>query len=644
MARGLRTWIVLAAVPLGAVGCANLMTERVITTFNDSLKDKKLDDLKKSTSETFGDKALRLPESINDFKVLNLPTGKTTVLKVKQISANEQVVQVEIGDKKHKQPVEYRLKRKGQEWVIDDIIISRGEGDHKLTAAVTEQMDLLNLLREFVAAGRGGKEDCLKVCTADFQETFEGLPPAWRKQIIVKLLPDDMAKSFHPEARIQKDHAGLILERGKAKLLLECRNVNGRWKVFDAAVESSNAKEQVRSARKEVALLKRAAEFITAYAANDTAKLKETSVASFYNNCLSAADVRAIPIPAEKLLDTKFEIRPHKDQSESDPKERAEVVFETADSTYVLSVVAALSPDGAPNLLASAPEVEEVTIYDNAGHDVKRISAMFLSQAVVQIYAESLAHRDRRALQQQSSLDFNRRVWDRMDEEIMKVIPMPEVESAAPQILSTIFNGPMTEVTVLQGERALTYVLSSNRGELVVDDLLVPVIDRPISFKTNLEALSTVYDFALGIHKQDLARLKSTSAESLNRIVWGQVRDIPDIGFEIVELLTQPMNGMRMESDQTIVKLGDQQHGAEVTIAQDHGHPVVYDVKLIKGPSAKQQANLLQAMRHVIAEKMLADPPRVMQASNEEVEEDEKPAAPPRRRHKVSRIPDEVAE
>ena len=180
-----------------------------------------------------------------------------------------------------------------------------------------------------------------------------------------------------------------------------------------------------------------------------------------------------------------------------------------------------------------------------------------------------------------------------------------------------MFNGPVTEVTVMQGERALTYVLHTEQAEVKVDDVLLPVIDRPSSLRKHYELLGPIYQFADGVRRQDKSTLMAASGAGLDRIVWEQVHEAPDIGVDIVQRMISPVSAVRAGDLQSRVTLSDGRHVVEVELEEERGRFVVADVKFLEG-SGKPPVAMLQAMRQSIARDMQARTSReILPASGE---------------------------
>src|SRR5690606_16074944 len=103
------------------------------------------------------------------------------------------------------------------------------------------------------------------------------------------------------------------------------------------------------------------------------------------------------------------------------------------------------------------------------------------------IFAEALASRSLPLLKTSSTADFSRRVWSRLNDKSLRALAFADIEDVEPEVISTVFHGAVTEVNVKQGDRALTYMLRDVEGQLRVDDILMPVHNRPNSFKATLE-------------------------------------------------------------------------------------------------------------------------------------------------------------
>lgn len=594
-----RTFLAGALLASTGAGCANLMTSRAIDAFAASVAEAKTDDIREVASERFAQQALRLPEAGDDLKVLNLPHGKLTVLKVEDVSANLKHVTVQVGDSEEKnETVEYHLVRTEEErrWVVDDVFITRnktGRGE-PVTKSVTEQMNLLLTVREFMSAwSAGSREEALDITAPQLRESLALLPPAYLQQLTAGMVEGVNSRSMRPEARIDGERAVVMVSRTGGKLMISLALEGEQWRVTDVASESRD-NTPVASVKVMAGALQATARFLNSYAAADRAGLEAATTPGFYKNSLVAADLSTVPLPVVGLLAARYEYHHH--------GERVDVVLPQPNMSYMLTLASRNADAGVPG--SSLPEyaVEEVTLYEGATGQRKRMSALFTTQATVDLFAEALIARDRARLMVLSTTEFADRVWNTALDPVLQAVPMPEIEPAEPRVVATVFQGPLAEVTVMQGSRALTYVLKSSRGRMLVDDVLLPVADRSNSLRANLEVLIPVYSFALGAHHHDMELLRRTSGPGLDRMAWTHTHSVPDIGFDLVQHFTLPVQGIRPTSaDHTIVELADATRRTRIMLVREGSQFVVQDVQLSAGEGDGQQIELLQALRQVVA-------------------------------------------
>lgn len=586
-------------------GCSSLLTQQAIERFSAGVQTKDLDSLKDATSEDFEQKALRLSDSTYDLKILNIPTGKATIAKIQEISPGERKVYVKVGEKG--QQLEYRLVKdpKSLRWVVDDLILPKStkSSSAPVSRSVAEQMDLLLSLREFLTAWQdGGREEILAICSPDFRKPLESLPEPWLKQLANQVVADvPKHKSLRPDARVDKDHAVLMI----GKLVVEFRQIDGHWQLTDAAADSKD--ESVRSTRKLAGCLVQTHNFLQAYGSQIKTSLQEVTTPAFYDNCLAEAELDSVPIPVQALLGLNYKAQQQKTYTE--------ILLDGPGGVYMFTLntaelaPTATTPSGSET---EAPRISEVTIFEKGGSQVKRLSSMFLSQALLHVYADALADRDQLRLTQMSTEDFRRRVWGRADSATLKMLPFPEIEAATPEVTATVFQGDVTEVTVSQGSRALTYVLHSTRNGLLVDDVLMPVMDRPSSLKANAEQLIPIYQFASGAYGGNLKSLRQASDEGLNRIVWMQLRSAPDFQdlfqCDVGRRLTGHVESIRNVDSWSVVRIGGGASGekTDVTLVREGDRYLVHDVRFVDGGGDEPvvQRELMRTLRNRIAATM----------------------------------------
>src|SRR5690606_17036224 len=168
--------------------------------------------------------------------------------------------------------------------------------------------------------------------------------------------------------------------------------------------------------------------------------------------------------------------------------------------------------------------------------------------------------------------------------ELLNSLPLEEIEPESPRVVATVFQGAVTEITVTQGTRALTYVLRDSNGRMVVDDVLLPVVDRPNSFKQNLRALIPVYGMARAFFKQDLAAARLLSNRLINQQVWEPLEGFPDLGLDAVQHLTLPVTALTMTEDRADLTLGQGTLQSQLTLTRIDNRFVISEATFMTGP------------------------------------------------------------
>jgi hypothetical protein len=266
--------------------------------------------------------------------------------------------------------------------------------------------------------------------------------------------------------------------------------------------------------------------------------------------------------------------------------------------------------------------VDEVTLFENDQKEVKRLSSMFLSHAVANLYVSALQKRDLVKLKELASADFQQRVWNRDAARHFAIMPDPQIPDAEPQVISSSFRGDISEVTISVGETPMTVVMHFAGGWMVVDDVLIPALDRPTSLKANLEALLTVQAFASAAHRGDLKELIRESADGLDRLAWRQMTESPELLQQLVRPLVSEVVSIRPGDPWTLVRTSDGLVQAEIKIVREGTQLVVHDVSLMSAADEDQRMDLMGTLKQLIAAGQLGPgakyQPEVMQASGVE--------------------------
>ena len=599
-------WILVGALLCLSPGCTRMLTQEAVNRFSKSLEEKDYPDLKLAVSNRFEERALRREEALHDLAILSIPTGDTKIIDIEQVSKNEVRAKVEMGKDKAAREVVYTLTRdpKIQRWVVDDVTLKQDSGRGDVTRSAIEQLDLVMSVRDFVDAWHSGeREKILAVASPELREPLAQLPPAWLTQLAAHVAEQTpQQKSLRPEARLKDDKAVV----GVGRVLVEFQLIEGRWFVRDAAMEDQA--DTVRSALKLAVALRQTQGFLEAYAAGDKDRLAKIASTEFHQGCLVAADLAQVPVPTAELFAAPYEARQQKDH--------LDIVLKSEKGAVLVSLDTKSATGSATPEQTAVPCVSEVTLVEDGSREAKRLTSLFLAETMVHLYAEALIVRDVKRLQSMSTHDFNERVWSRLRPDILQALPMPEIEAATPEILNVTYSGAKTEVTVSQGTRALTYVLHATSGRMEVEDVLMPVENRPASLKTNIEHLIPVYEFVAGFAGNHVDRIRQCSAESFNSMIWTQLSEIPELSVDPVQLLTLPLTGMQVNESVARLRFGDAKLGAEVDISRENGEMRIHDMTLITGSTPRDRIQLLATLRRMITGGLGSDG-KIMQAKSE---------------------------
>ncbi len=579
-------------------GCTSFMARRAILDFADGLESQDFDQIRVATSNNFESKALRQPEALSDLKLLRFPKGDVRVVTLEAIDDDTKLATVEIGEGEHIQVVDYRLTldRESGRWVVDDVILSQDDTTgQEIRRSVTDQMDLLlscrELLKDWESAPRTVK---LQHCTNELHAQLSTLPPNWFKLLTEQTVGTGRSITYRPEARLNGDHAVVVAPHPDGSLFVEFRKERNHWKVQNVAIEPRNDSETgVRSLLTLAQTLNHSAKFLTSFADNDTEQIANHASPDFYSQSLVSGDLSTITLPVAMLIADDYEANQYQD--------RTELLLESNGAMYMLTVrtVDLPSEDGTAGL--SEPRVDELTIFEPDGSEVKKVSAMLLSSSVVDIYIEALRTRDLEKIRSMSSNDFNDRVWRTDAAKYFKIMPYPQIDPGETEVISTVFRGDITEITVAQGNTPMTMVLRLSEGWMVVDDVLMPAHDRPVSLKSNLELILPIHGFASGINRGDVNEVARYSARGLDQMIWRQLNYIPEISRELVRPLMSEVIRVRLGESGVIVHTSDGMISSEITMTREADLYVVHDVSLVNEASPSKQFRFLQSVRQLIA-------------------------------------------
>ena len=608
-----RMWSLSLILAAAGSGCAHLVETKTIEKFSTQLKKQDLDGLKASTSDEFAGRALRTAEALEDFEIRRIPDGKHSVVKVEKLSGNHKRVTVAVGEAKKE--VFYELtKNSTGKWVVDDIYLRQKKQGVEAYKAVSEQMDLLLTVREFLDAwDTGERADVLQGTTPELRTALETLPPAYLAQLTRKITSGRKSfKSQRPQAQLSDDVAVVRIPRTAGELLLTLELQNAHWRVSDVLVKSKEEADGLPSLYREALAIEHGLKFLAAYERSDRSALESLCTADFYEGSLSMGNLKEVALPSSLLIDHDLSI--------ALTGLRADLTLQNDREIVQLTLHRSQEED-----LEEAPRfhVSNVTINDIASEQKMRLGALFTARAMGEFYLQALSQRDVGKLRHSSTKDFSTRVWQKLNEATIASAPLEPFDGPPGEISKIQFNGPLARLDARAGDQQVELVLKEESGRFLVDDILWSLPGRPNTVKATLELIIPVRKFATGIalgrapREQTLAleMLQETSSRDFNRMVWTQTEFVPASGLSADTFLNAPLKSLTMSDGQVIVQLGDNRFGAVVTMIKEHDRFAIDEVLLIAGPHPADRITMKHEMRTQLARGLAQRPGGVVQAS-----------------------------
>ena len=594
-------WILVLASGIAGTnaGCAHMMENRAISAFAKSLEAKDLERLKSTTSDDFNKRALRTAESLEDFKILNIPDGKTSIVSVEELSEDKKRVTVQVGE--NKKEIFYELARYSSgRWVVDDIFLKQKRKGIEAYKSVSEQMDLLLTVREFMDAWSGvDREEILAVASPKFRASLVDLPPSFLAQVTRQVTGSKIKSGkFHPQASMNEKDAVVKLPRMTGETILTMELRKGRWQVSNVGIASKDDEEKLPSVYHLALAVNRCLEFLGAYQLEDKDKLGEICAPDFFKGCLSLADLKQAKLPEPQLPEHELQVRLRGNRAD----------FTLRNSTEFVQIDMHRQPDDLSDA-ASKFLVSDVTIYEIESKQEKRLSALFTAQGMLEVFIDSLSRRQLNEIKHCATQDFANRVWNKLNDATTPQMPLECFDSPDVEYVAASFKGSLTKIEVRQGGVPFTYLLTDEGGRFMVDDIEWQMSGVPSSVKTTLEVLIPIQDFASGItlgrdpaqQEQALDLVRANSSNDFNKMVWTQSKFIPTSGMSADTFLAAPLKSMAMGDNEVTVVLGDNRYGAKITMRREHNRHIVDDVVLVAGPQESERLSLRNTLKTQLA-------------------------------------------
>lgn len=583
----------IAGFVLGIVllfnGCASISEKNTISSFSEGLEHANYEQLQTNSSNHFQRNVLRTPEAAEDLKILRIPTGDVEVVEVEKVSNTEKRVKVEIGEKKRR--VLYKLVKASGEtpWVVDDIYMSQKFKGKLVTKSVSEQMNLLQAAREYLAIwDSGDRSNILETVDPELKAKLVQLPPSYLAELSNRI-SGGTGKStpFRPKASINQDRAVVELPRPDGKVVLSLKlDEKKTWHVTDLAIESRTEGKHIDSLKKHVDILHTAISFLDAFSRDDKHELNQLATNDFFNSSIAPAQLGTVTLPNHQVPASQYQVKT--------VKNRSDVIIEDKGEFVRLNLIGETEADrsGAENF-----RVDNVVIYDSNTQQEKQLGALLTAHSIVRVFSDAMQRRQLDSVQQVASGDFNMQVWERVSPRVARVMPFEGLPAASPKIITTNFRGPLTQVTVSQGNQPVTYIVRKEANGLKVDDILIENPNgQEMSIKEQLSAVAVIYEFAMNVHDENIPALQRLASLDFNRRIWTQTDSIPSVIPNLVSQLTAPFSKLEKQGDDAVAILGDMHTGARIHLSKQNGRFVINDAVIVDARRGTP-VSMKQAMR-----------------------------------------------
>ncbi len=585
----------MLTVCLALTGCTHLHEDRAITAFTDALNGGDVKDLRAVTSSDFGQKALRRAEAMDDLEILGLPDEMPSIVEVEDVSKTEKQVTVTTGEGETELLYKLTKTHKGN-WVVDDIFTRQEKSGVTVAKPITEQMDLLLTIRDFLEAWESDdRTEVLAVTTPEFRGTLSSLPAPWLARITQQVVGNSerlkSRRNHKPQVSIDGDKAVVQLPRtdGTLRLLLTTDQVG--WKVDDVSIRTRREETLVGSIRNNARVIAAGTQFAEAFASGDKDKLQTLATSNFYNDVLRTADLAVAKMPDIALAPSEFELKATVDH--------ASLLIPTASQAVRIEFKRF---EDLADATAAEYRVKEVSLYDSKGENQIRLSSLFTAEKRVREFHTALSSGRLEALKTLSSSDLKQDVWSRATGLPLQLLPIGATSGRILRRTDTKFRGSMTHVTMQHTHGNATYSLTDAGNQLVIDDITVQRGGKSVSLKRDLKLAIPILKFAGAFQTNQVDDLQRVCSRDFGRRVWDRTKVVPPAKVPVMANLTRPISGLRTQPGRARVELGTARSGAIVDLVKENQFWVIDDVEIFTGVEPSKHVQLKSSMAEFIAD------------------------------------------
>lgn len=565
-----------------------------IQRFMNAMDLQQLDAVRLTSTPSFKQEALRHPDSNNDLVLLKIPTGDVEVLEIDQVSDDQKRVKAAIGENKQKLTFLIGFDPDQNEWLVDDIFMKQKKDGVIAVRSVSDQMQLLVTVREFMeSAQQGNRENLLAQTSVEFRDLLGDIPEQSFEKLRMKIAGEKPMKSLQPQAQMDETKAIIKIHRLSGQIMMTLVTEDKTWKVDDIAIESREDQYHIPSLRRTAAVMKTALDFVKAYQAQDRQALEAVSDSRFFKYVLKDADLASFPLPLDEMLDQDYRIKASGNI--------ATIVIPVGNDVVTIDLDQGDTFDTEERTTVRHYKVKEVTHFDAANQQQRQLSSVFTSQATLKAFMTALEDRNLDILGRLSTPEFKTLVWNRLDNNSVMTMPIEGIGNGETKLIWSNYQGGLTEFRIMKGEYVVTYQIRDWNGEQLVDDILVSIPNRPQSLKNTLALTIPLHQFTTGVATDDLVKVQKSVSGDFNRLVWKHLSSMPPITKNTMAYYRQQLTKVQIRGKEAELQMGNQHRGALVKLIQEHEQWLIEDIVLQSPETQLQTAELKQMMRMQVA-------------------------------------------
>ena len=561
---------------------------------------------------------MRSTDAWKDLDILKLPKTKLEIDESTALDDNtfETIAKDEKGTKYQFKIARDEEKRR---WVVDDVLIRQKKKGTSATKSVTEVMDLLLTVREFLTTLQDNERSTiLSTVSVSLREPLEQMPESWMSRLVERVASEcesDMAR--RPEIQMNESDALVKMPSKNGFLLLKVAREDDQWLFSDIEVRQRKTDDHPGSVLRQARALRSVSQFLVAYEHQDKVELKTLCDPTFYSTSLEIGDLAMIHMPSAEHAPDDFEIRSFSGQLTIMVPDKTQIV--QLDLTTLKNDDRKAVDKLSEGTVESSFVVRDITIYDRQTRKQQKLESAFTAPARAMLFISALHDQNVPILRQLSTKEFSKGTWDRIEPALVSQLPMAEVPRGELTLQETDVRGDTTEMQFMSDSGQIcNIIMRSENGKLNVDDVQYPNAAMQVaSLRNHLQITVPIIELASAWRKQDLESVKRSCSTDFNRLIWGNLKTVPEEFDRLPDMLLVPTQSTAMTDSQATVELAQSgNQPVSVRLLKENSQWVIDEISI--GQPDGVVFNIRQNLRREIAQRFLDNPDGgIMQAGHE---------------------------